>query len=107
MKKMESIGNCDRCGQYEVTLFYCVNCEQPSCEYCYSRNIEHLEPQNCYSNISQNKMITEALTEADITKNVLANNLAMLNDSTFSDFKFVFNEEREIKAHKAILAAAT
>lgn len=121
------IGYCKGCNRSDVSLYYCGDCTQRTCgrQTCSSTVIDDLYDQNQLYNqmpkrICEDCCIKRALPSShqksaamkkiageDTTKNVLANNLAMFNDPTFSDFKFIFNEDKELQAHKAVLAAAS
>lgn len=120
-------GRCICCNRENVKLYYCGGCGQQSCGYCCSRIIDiTYTGLQAFGNPAQKRICEYCYTkstiptpqeilaakkktfEEDITKSVLANNLVMLNDSTFSDFKFIFiNEDKELNAHKVILAAAS
>lgn len=74
------------------------------CSYCKIEPIHQSDADKGFCYLCHEKLQAR-IEKASEFESVVHNNLKMLDDPTFSDFKFLFSDGRELQVHKAVLAA--
>lgn len=74
------------------------------CSYCKIAPVNRSDADKGLCYLCHEKLQAK-IEKASEFESVVHNNLKMLDDPTFSDFKIVFSDGRQLPAHKAVLAA--